>query len=427
MVNKLVIGILVLLVIFTGLIGYYSYTLNRQIDDLGERLTAFEIEQAARVDNISDELSGLRMDTLGKLGALEGQIGATQADVGAVQAEIGTIENRIADIEDEIAGVASDVDILDNRITSAVDAISSSVIDASAIYEKVSQVTVRINNGQSTVGSGLILDNEGHVITAHHVVDGLFPIYVMLHDGMISPATLVGLCEFSDIAVLKLEKNPDIEPLLLADSSQVRIGEPVVTVGSPLDLRDTLTEGIISQTDQYAEIRYDTQSRWVTNLIQFDAAVNAGNSGCPLANADGNIIGIVVARIYPTEGDGIYYAVSSNKAKRVAEAILDQGFFEYPWIGVNIADLTPQIVEQRGLETVNGVLVGGVISGSPAEAAGIEVNDIILAINDVTVRDSAEITSYLGEYTSPGDAATIIIVRDSNIMELYIEIGRREE
>ncbi len=427
MVNKLIIGILVLLVIFTGLIGYYSYTLNQQIYDLGERLTAYEIEQAARVDNISDELSRLRTETLGKFGTLEGQIGATQAEVDAVQAEIGTIEKRIADIEDEIAGVASEVDILDSRLADTVNAISGSVMDAGEIYEKVSRVTVRISNGQSTVGSGFILDTEGHVITAQHVVDGLYPIYVILHDGVISSATIVGQCKFSDIAVLKLDKNPGIEPLLLADSSQVRIGEPVVAVGSPLDLRDTLTTGIISQTNRYAEIQYDMQSRWVTNLLQFDAAVNAGNSGCPLANADGYIIGIVVARIYPTEGDGIYYAVSSNKAKRVAEAILEQGFFEYPWIGVNIADLTPQFARQNGLETANGVLVGGVISGSPAEAAGIEVNDIIISINDIPVRDSAEITSYLGEYTTPGDIATLRIIRFSSEMELSIEIGTREE
>jgi S1-C subfamily serine protease len=427
MVNKLVIGILILLVIFTGLIGYYSYTLNQQIYDLGERLTAYEIEQAGRVDNISNELSRLRTETLGKFGTLEGQIGATQAEVGDLQAEIGKIENRISAIEDEIAGVASEVDILDNRITSVVNEVSGSVLDASAIYEKVSRVTVRISNGQSTAGSGLILDTEGHVITAQHVVDGLSPIYVIMHDGVISSATIVGQCKFSDIAVLKLNKNPHIEPLSMADSSQVRIGEPVLTVGNPLDLHDTLTTGIISQTNRYAEIPHDMQSRWVTNLLQFDAAINYGNSGCPLINADGDIIGIVVARIYPAEGDGIYFAVSSNKAKRVAEAILAQGFFEYPWIGFNPADLTPQIVEQSGLETANGVLVGGVISGGPAEEAGIEVNDIILSINGITVMDSAGITSYLGEHTSPGDMATIIILRDSNIMELSIEIGRREE
>jgi putative serine protease PepD len=427
MVNKIIIGILVLLVVLMGGIGYYYYTLDQQIDYLGERLTTFETEQAARMESLRDELTVLWKEAVGKLTVLQEQIEATRTEVDATQAEAGTIEKRIAEIEDEIAGVASEVDILDSRLTDTVNAISGTVMDAGEIYGKVSQVTVRISNGQSTVGSGFILDAERHVITAQHVVDGLYPIYVILHDGVISSATIVGQCKFSDIAVLKLDINPGIEPLLLADSSQVRIGEPVVAVGSPLDLRDTLTKGIISHTNRYAEILHDMQSRWVTNLLQFDAAVNYGNSGCPLANADGDIIGIVVARIYPTEGDGIYYAVSSNKARRVAEAIIEQGFFEYPWIGVNIADLTPQFARQNGMEIANGVLVGGIISGSPAEAAGIKTNDIIISINDVPVRDSAEITSYLGEYTTPGDIATLRIIRFSSEMELSVEIGMREE
>ena len=213
---------------------------------------------------------------------------------------------------------------------------------------------------------------------------------------------------------------------MLADSSQLRIGEPVVAIGSPFELKDTLTAGIISQVDRFAEITGSIQSRWVTNLLQFDAAVNAGNSGCPLANAEGEVIGIVVARIYPTEGDGIYYAVSSNKAKRVITAILDHGHFEYPWIGVSVADLTPKMVEDRDLETANGVLVSSVFSGSPADEAGIEVNDIILSINQIPAKDSAVLTSYLGEYTSPGDMATISILRGTMYIELPVEIGERE-
>lgn len=427
MANKVITGILVLLVLFMGGIGYYSYTLSQQIDQLGERLTAFEIEQATRIDNIGDELVSLRTETLSKLDALESQIGDTLADIDTLKGETGAIEGRMTDIENEISRAASEFDTLDKRLTEAVNKFSGSLIDAGEVYQKVSQATVRINNGQSTVGSGFILDTEGHVATAQHVVDGLSPIYVIMHDGMMSKATLLGSCEFSDIAVLKLEKIPDIEPPPLADSDQVRIGEPVVAIGSPLELRDTLTAGIISHINRSAEIRYDNKSRWVPNLIQFDAAVNFGNSGCPLANADGEIIGIVVARIYPTEGDGIYYAVSSNKAKRVITAIISQGFFEYPWIGIGISDLTPQIVQDKGLETVNGVLVGGIFSGSPAEAAGIKDNDIIISISGIPVKDSSDLTSYLGEFISPGDVVTIGILRGTTEMELSIEVGRREE
>jgi S1-C subfamily serine protease len=441
MANKIIIGILVLLVLLTGGIGYYSYTLNQQIDQLSERLTALDIEQAARIDTVSDELISLRTETLSKFGALEGQINDTLADIDTLEGEIEAVEERIADMESEINNTASELDILDERLTDAVnefsevtnefsDAInefSGAVIDAGEVFQKVGQATVRINNGQSTVGSGFILDTEGHVVTAQHVIDKLSPIYVIMHNGMMSKATVVGSCEVSDVAVLQLEKNPDIEPPPLADSSQIKIGELVVAIGSPLELRDTLTAGIISQLNRTTEIQYNEESRWVPNLLQFDAAVNFGNSGCPLANADGEIIGIVVARIDPIEGDGIYYAVSSNKARRVIAAIIDHGFFDYPWVGVGIAEITPQVMQDMGLETVNGVLVSGVFSGSPAEAADIKGNDIIISINGIPVRDSADLTSYLGEFVSPGDVITIGIRRGTAEIELSLEVGKRQE
>ncbi|GAI50687.1 unnamed protein product, partial [marine sediment metagenome] len=119
----------------------------------------------------------------------------------------------------------------------------------------------------------------------------------------------------------------------------------------------------------------------MANLIQFDAAVNFGNSGCPLLNSEGEVIGMVIARIEPNEGDGIYYAVSSNKLKRVTASLIAQGSFDYPWIGVGIANLTPQMVQTRALETTNGILVGEILAESPASAAGIEVDDIIMAFD----------------------------------------------
>jgi S1-C subfamily serine protease len=432
MANKVIIGILVLLVILMGGIGYYSYTLSQQLDNLGERLTifserltTFEMEQAARIDAVNDELFTLRSETLSSISTLEGKIGETLTEIDTLEKEIGTTQNWIARLEEEIDGVTSQVDILEERLTGAVNELSRSVMDASEVYEGVSQATVTINDGQNTVGSGLILDTEAHVVTAHHVIEGLSQIYIILHDGRISKATDIGHCQVSDIAVLKLEENPAIEPPPLADSSLVRIGEPVVALGSPLDLRDTLTAGIVSQINRFAAIQYNKQSRSVPNLIQFDAPVNPGNSGCPLANAAGEVIGIVIARVNPNEGDGIYYAVAANKVKRVTAALIAQGSFDYPWIGVEIASLTPQIVEDRALETISGILVAGVFNDSPAEAAGIEVDDIIISIDDMPVGDSADLTSYLGEFKSPGDVAKIEVIRGTNELELFIEIGNR--
>ncbi len=427
MANKIIIGVLVLLVILVGGSGYYSYTLSQQIDYLGEQLTTFEMEQAARVDAVRDELTTLRAETLKNIIVLENKIGEARAEIDTLEEELGSTQNQIASLENEIGGALSQVENLEDSLADAAAEFSSSVLDASEVYQRVSQATVRINDGQSTVGSGFILDTDGHVVTAHHVVENLSQIYVILPDGMVSEATNIGHCQYSDVAVLKLEDNPAIEPPPLVDSSRVRIGEPVVAIGSPLDLRDTLTAGIISQVNRFSEIQYNAEGRWVANLLQFDAAVNSGNSGCPLANSDGDIIGVVIARIYPTEGDGIYYAVAANKVRRVAEALIDEGSFDYPWIGIGISNLTPKLVQERALETANGVLVAAIFSDSPAEAAGIEVDDIIVSIDDVPVRDSADLTSYLGEFKSPGDMSEIGLIRNTTRMDISVEIGKRQE
>jgi S1-C subfamily serine protease len=292
----------------------YTYTLSQQINYLSEQLAVFQQEQAAQIDALSEELTTLKTETLIKLGVLEG--------------EIGEATSRLDILEDEISDVTA--------------AFSPSVINANEVYQKVKHAIVRISNGEQTVGSGFILDAQAHVVTAHHVTENLPNIYVILSDGSISPATITGSCQNSDVAVLTLEDELPVDPLALADSATVRIGEPVVTIGNPFELTETLTSGIVSQVNRFVEIEADSETRWVANLIQFDAAANFGNSGGPLLNSEGEVIGMVIARVNPDEGDGIYHAVSSNKIRRVTASLIDQGSFDYPWLGVEITNLTPK-------------------------------------------------------------------------------------
>ena len=424
MVNRVIIGILVFLVILYSGLGYYAYTLNQQFNSLSEQLTAFQAEQATRIETVSDELNTLSVETLTRVSYLGGKIDENLTQVTTLKGELDGSLTKIGTLEDRLGGTLAKIDTLEGEIRD-IPELPQTVLDASEVYQRVSQATVRISNGERTIGSGFIFDNEAHVLTASHVVENLSQIYVVLPDGRISTATNTGSCLFSDVAVLTLEDELIVEPIMLADSASVRIGEPVAAIGNPLNLTETLTTGIVSQTNRYAEIDYDSQTRWVTNLIQFDAAVNAGNSGCPLVNAEGEVIGVVIARIEPDEGDGIYYAVSSNKVKRVAASLIAQGSFDYPWLGVVIIDLTPQIVQTKALETANGVLVTEIAANSPAEAAGIEAEDIIVAIDGVTIRDVATLTSYLGEHKSPGEIATITLIRDTTELELSLEIGKR--
>ena len=385
MIKKVIIGVLILLLLLTGALGTYSYNLSKEIGALTQQLSTFQQEEAAHIGALSSELATFRGETLARIGSLG----------------------------DELEGVAA--------------ALEQSVMDTSGVYQRVSPAIVKISDGEKIIGTGFVLDPEGHILTPHHVVQDRAQIDVILPDGAISAATIVGTCEYSDIAVLTLKEALTVEALTLVDSATVKIGEPVIVIGNPLELSGTITSGIVSQTDRFVEIRYDLGSGWVANLIQFDAAVNFGNSGSPLLNSSGEVIGMVIGRVDPNLGDGIYYAVSSNKVRRVADSLIDHGSFDYPWLGVEIANLTPETVRARNLETVNGVLVNGVITDTPAEAAGIKVNDIIVGINETAVGEVADLTCYLGEYVSQDEVVTLELIRDGAKLELSITVGKRPD
>jgi len=411
MVNKVIIGILVFLVVLSGSLSVYSYMLNQQINTLGEQLTSSEEKQAALIGVVTDELIAFKGETLAKIDTLGKAVSGTTTNIDILREEVDGAITNIDLVEDEIRDVASE--------------LSQSVLNATKIYQGARQAIVRVTDGERVIGSGFVLDAEGHVVTAHHVVEDLTEIEVVLPDGSISTATVTGSCRFSDIAVLTLEGQPVTKPLKFADSATLLVGEPVATIGNPFDLTETLTSGIVSQLNRFIEIEYDSQKRWVTNLIQFDAAVNFGNSGCPLLNSQGEVIGMVIARVNPEQGDGIYYAVSSNKLKRVTTSLINQGSFDYPWLGVEITNLTPQVAQSRGLDTINGVLVKGVVAGSPADVAGIEIDDIIVAIDGKEIRSIADLTSYLGEHKSPDEEATITLIRDNATLKLSLRIGKQ--
>ncbi len=423
MANKVIIGLLIFLVVLSGGLGYYSYTLGQQISYLDETLTRFQAEQTSKSSAINDELTALRKETLNMAGDLGSKIDRNLAQIDLLGDETEKNLARVDALEDKADETLAKVDTLGEEIKNITE-LSPSIIDATELYQKASQATVRISDGERTAGSGFIFDGESRVVTAYHVIQNLSDIYVVLPDGRTSKAVSSSSSPHSDVAVLTLEDSLDIEPLALADSASVKVGEPVATIGNPFDLAETLTTGIVSQTGRFAEIEYDTQTRWIANLIQFDAAVNFGNSGCPLLDSDGKVIGLVIARIEPNEGDGIHYAVSSNKVNRVVTSLIAKGSFDYPWLGIGITNLTPRLAESRDLETLNGVLVEGVFPGSPAAVAGIQADDIIIAIDSTGLRSVAELTSYLGEYRSPGNTVTVTLIRGTTRLELPLEIGK---
>ncbi|MFC1913876.1 trypsin-like peptidase domain-containing protein [Chloroflexota bacterium] len=422
MANKLIITMLILLLAVSGGLGYYSYTLNQQVDLLNGQMITLQQEQIARFNSVSNELTTFRGESNTRFDTLTGEIGKADTRIEGLQSEIDTETDSL---REEIAGTQTEIERLGKELEEGVSGLSRMTMDANKVYEKVSEATVRISNGEGTAGSGFLFDTAGHVATAYHVIENLDRIYVIFPDGRVSSVTNRASSPDSDVAILTITDKPDITPPPLADSSKLKIGEPVVAIGSPFDLEDTLTAGVVSQTNRYVEITSDSQTRWIPNLIQFDAPANPGNSGCALFNSQGEVVGVVIARVNPEEGDGIYYAVSANKLERVAAALIAQGSFDYPWLGVNITDLTPRTVQDMGLETANGALVVGVTAGGPAQTAGIRVDDIIINLDDFPIRNTADLTSYLGEYKSPDDETTIGIIRDSDHLEISLKIGRK--
>jgi S1-C subfamily serine protease len=432
MVGKVIVIMLAVLLVLTGAVGVYSYHLTTEIDSLSEQLTTFREEattSAAEIDSLSEQLTTLREEATTNAGTLNSMLTAYTQETNA---RLNIIDQNLQDGRDSI--LASELVIERNsELVSELEGVVFDIVEelaeeeswlqADHLYEAVSQSVIEVSDGANTIGSGFVYDDQGHVVTAYHVIEQLNSIYVVLPDGRISRASVVGSSSLSDVAVLQLERQFNVTPLLMANSESISIGEAAVTIGSPFDLGGTVTAGIVSQLNRFERIGDDLESRWISNLIQFDASVNFGNSGGPLFNVDGDVIGLIIARVGPTTGEGISYAVSANKVKRVADTIIEQGFFDYPWLGIEAGDITPGAAEELDRETIHGVLIGSVAYDSPAWKAGIQADDIITSINGKTIEGMADLTSYLGEYTSPGESNVVEIERSGVLIQRTVILG----
>jgi S1-C subfamily serine protease len=276
-------------------------------------------------------------------------------------------------------------------------------------------------------GSGFVVTTNGHIVTNAHVIEGAARIEVNFLDGTIARAEVVGVDESSDIAVLRVDVDPDLlQPVTFADSDQLLIGERVLAIGSPFGQRWTLTEGIISALDRSIS---SLTAFSIGGVIQTDAAINPGNSGGPLLNMQGHVIG-VNSQISTRSGSfsGIGYAVPSNLVRSVAERLIEDGRVEYSFLGISGSDVSLSIIEQFNLPAnFRGVVVSGITVNSPADRAGLrpagqpivadgllvpETVDIITHINDRRLNSIADLIKYLATETAPGDQVTLTVLRN---------------
>jgi len=322
-----------------------------------------------------------------------------------------------------------------------------------ALYQQLSpgvvsiQVISSLGSGQ---GSGFVIDQQGHIVTNYHVVEGAQTVEVDFSTGIKVYAEVIGTDLDSDLAVLKVNVDPSqLVPLPLGDSDSASVGQTVVAIGNPYGLSGSMTVGIISARGRILDsMRQSTDGLYFTagDLIQTDAAINPGNSGGPLINLNGEVIG--VNRAIRTEGttitgevtnSGIGFAISSNIVRRVVPSLIEKGSYEYPYLGLSsLSGLSLSLQEVLGLAQPNGAYVTSITPGGPADKAGLKAGtqattvqgffaggDLIISVDGRKVNEFNDMLSYMILNKVPGDTMKVTVLRNSEQLDLVITLGRR--
>ena len=272
------------------------------------------------------------------------------------------------------------------------------------------------HRGQA-LGSGFIIDPSGVIVTNNHVIEGADEITVTLHDGTSLKAKLLGKDERADLAVLKVESPTPLPAVPFADSDTARVGDWVLAIGNPFGLGGSVTAGIVSARGR------DIRQGPYDDFIQTDAAINRGNSGGPLFNMEGQVIGINTAIYSPSGGSiGIGFSIPSNMAKLVVAQLRDFGRAKRGWLGVQIQQVTPDIAEGVGLKPPHGAMVAGVTENGPAAAAKIKGGDIILKFNGQDVKEMRNLQRIVAE-TEIGKQVPVVLWRDGKEQTVTASIG----
>lgn len=270
------------------------------------------------------------------------------------------------------------------------------------------------------LGSGFLIDADGYVVTNNHVIDGATQITVTLQDERQFDATLVGRDEKTDLALLKIDGGASLPYVELGDSDRARVGDWVLAIGNPFGLGGTATAGIVSARGR------DIQSGPYDDYLQIDAPINSGNSGGPVFNADGKVVGVNTAIYSPSGGSvGIGFAIPANQVKTIVAELRDRGAVTRGWLGVQIQDMDDDLAASLGLAASSGALVAEVVDGSPADRAGIKVGDVITALDGMAV-DTPRTLSRLVADSDPDERVRMTIWRNGAERKLNVTLGQSE-
>jgi S1-C subfamily serine protease len=318
-----------------------------------------------------------------------------------------------------------------------------------ALYAQVLPGVVAINTTTS-LGTGFVFDGSGHIVTNQHVVDGTNEVEISFSSGFKAYGTVIGSDADADVAVIKVDAPSDqLHPLVIGDSSMLQVGQSVAAIGNPFGLNGTMTLGIVSGLGrtQFAHASPEGGFFSTADIIQTDAAINPGNSGGPLFNMNGEVVGvnqsIRTENVDQTNGNavnsGVGFSISINLVKRVAEGLIRDGKYEYPYLGISSSsELGLAEIQALGLDVYAGAYVLTVTPGGPADKAGIRAGDkptsipnlnaggdVITAIDGQSVSNFDDLLSYLITNKSPGDNTVLTIIRDGQSMDVTVALDKR--
>lgn len=281
-----------------------------------------------------------------------------------------------------------------------------------SLYEQQQQ------RGLGSLGSGVIMNTQGFIVTSYHIVGNVDEILVLLYDGRVVPATIVGTDPETDLAVLKITSDK-LQGITLGNPNQIQIGDVVLAIGNPFGMGQTVTQGIVSATR-----RYGLNLNTFENYIQTDADINPGNSGGALIDAYGNLLGINSAKINRNDSEGIGFAVPVDEVQKVLGDIIQHGRVVRGWLGFQATQLTPRISRDLQFKISNGLFITGIDKGGPAHIAGILPGDIVIAINNTPVTNAQKSINQIADIV-PGQPVELQLQRNNESYRVTATAGSR--
>ena len=316
------------------------------------------------------------------------------------------------------------------------------------IFERAETGVVRVNIQRSEevvstngVGSGFVFDKNGHVITNAHVVENSDKVVVTFLDGRSYNAEVIGIDPATDISVIRVDAEPSLlKPLLIGDSSNLKVGMQVAAIGNPFGLSGSMTSGIVSALGRLLP---QESGFSIPDVIQTDAAINPGNSGGPLLNSRGEVVGINTAIQSATgEFTGVGFAIPSNTIAKIVPKLISDGTYHHPWVGIAGRDINPDLAKVLHLTDARGFLIVNVVEGSPADKAGLKGSsetkeidgieyliggDVVLSVDGNVVRKIDDILIHLQRYKSVGDEMVLEILRDGRVTNIVVKLDERPD